>query len=147
MADEPDPTPTPADDQARRVAAVIAEDRRRDLRRSTGAGCLLFVGGLVLITALIMLMLAGCGTASRTTEGSGGRVHALGQGPSQNTGQPTADALCNDLGPNGLSIIQVRQNWQPTGTPFAVELERNLTAGCPDLLKDPTVQDYIARMK
>ncbi len=118
--------------------------------------------GVVLAGAVL---LAGCGGGSdaATSDGSATRsaevaqpsaaatpevrVTAMGVGPSQSGAGPVSDAICNDLGPNGLSIFQLKASSPKTtemsGEEFAGMLYGHIATGCPELLKDEGVRGFL----
>lgn len=108
------------------------------------------ITGVIATAVFAAAALAGCGgapadaTAPSTPEF---QVQALGTGPAQDTGKPISDAVCNDLGANGMSMFQLKASagelTAMSGEEYAGFLYGHLAEGCPALLQDESVRGFL----
>lgn len=102
------------------------------------------------LAAAAIVALSGCGGSSASSETPAApepRVTAMGTGPSQSGFGLISDAVCNDLGANGLSLFQLKASTQKTtdmsGEEFARWLRGHLSVGCPQMLQDESVRGIL----
>lgn len=139
-AGQPFPQPQPPAADATRAEAV-----KKPASPVLGCVTLLILGLLLAAGAWFIFSGPGNSPAAPAAE----QVKAMGTGPSQDTGKPISDAICNDLGANGLSLFQLKASTAKTsamtGQEFAEYLYGNLAAGCPALLKDEGIRGFLTQ--